>query len=94
VIKLPQTLGYNTPMPSPIEKLIKFFKLEINRNYDNRAVVGGLEKIVPMWENEARADQIDPQVIQFVSERLNRYAAGDLPERTTLIRNCLTCSCR
>jgi ATP-dependent DNA helicase RecG len=76
-------------MPSPIEKLIKFFKLEINRNYDNRAVVGGLEKIVPMWENEARADQIDPQVIQFVSERLNRYAAGDLPERTTLIQELL-----
>ncbi len=31
-------------MLSAIEKLQKFLKLEIERNFDNRAVVGGLEK--------------------------------------------------
>jgi ATP-dependent DNA helicase RecG len=45
-------------MLSSIEKLLKFFRLEIERGYDNRAVVGGLDKILPSWENEARSNRI------------------------------------
>jgi len=34
-------------MPSSIEKLLKILKLEAELGYENRAVVGGLEKFLP-----------------------------------------------
>ena len=46
-------------MPTPIEKLHKFLSLEIDRGYDNRAVVGGLDKILPAWESEARQNGVE-----------------------------------
>jgi ATP-dependent DNA helicase RecG len=60
-------------MPSPIEKLQKFFKLEAERGYDNRAVVGGLDKILPSWEKEARAGQISDDLVQMVINQINEY---------------------
>lgn len=60
-------------MLSSIEKLQKFFRLEIERGYDNRAVVGGLDKILPAWENEARQNQIGDDIIQTVITGLQSY---------------------
>ncbi len=62
-------------MQPSIEKLLKFFKLEVERGYDNRAVVGGLEKILPNWEFEARNDGIPEASIQTVRKQLADYAA-------------------
>ncbi len=53
-------------MLSSVEKLQKFIKLEIERGYDNRAVVGGLDKILPSWESEARSNQLSEDIIQTV----------------------------
>ncbi len=50
-------------MSSSIEKLKKFFKLEIERKYDNRAVVGGLDKILPSWEKEAHSETLSEDFI-------------------------------
>jgi ATP-dependent DNA helicase RecG len=60
-------------MPSPIEKLQKFLKLETERGYDNRAVVGGLDKILPSWINEARSTNVAEEIIRSVSDTLNNY---------------------
>jgi ATP-dependent DNA helicase RecG len=59
--------------PTPIEKLQKFFKLESERGYDNRAVVGGLDKVLPAWLKEAEAANLDESLLKTVSERLNEY---------------------
>jgi ATP-dependent DNA helicase RecG len=45
-------------MKPSIEKLQKFFRLEADRNYDNKAVMGGLQGMLESWELEARADQL------------------------------------
>jgi ATP-dependent DNA helicase RecG len=62
--------------PTPIEKLQKFFKLEAERGYDNRAVVGGLDKVLPAWLKEAEAAKLDENLLASVSTRLAQY--GDL----------------
>ncbi len=60
-------------MLSPLEKLNKFLELEREQNYENRAVVGGLDKAVPYWEKEARAFQLPDDLISFVVEKLQEY---------------------
>jgi ATP-dependent DNA helicase RecG len=61
-------------MKPSIQKLQKFFRLEAERGYDNRAVLGGLENIVDGWESEARVDQLPEDLIQTVRDRLHDYA--------------------
>ena len=60
-------------MKQSIKKLRKFFRLEAERGYDNKAVMGGLANILSAWELEARDDQIPEQIIQAVITRLRDY---------------------
>jgi ATP-dependent DNA helicase RecG len=60
-------------MKPSIEKLRKFFRLEADRDYDNRAVMGGLESMLQSWEAEARVDQLPEELIQAVVARLRDY---------------------
>ncbi len=76
-------------MYSAIEKLQKFFNLEAERGYDNRAVVGGLDKILPSWEKEAQEIGLDQTIIQAVSEKLNAYEGFSLEEREAAIHELL-----
>ncbi len=71
-------------MQPSIEKLLKFFKLEADRGYDNRAIVGGLEKILPNWEAEARANNIPEEAIQMVRSRIGEYSASPEKRETSL----------
>jgi len=68
-------------MPSPLEKLRKFLSLETERGFDNRAVVGGLDKILPNWISEAEDAGTSPEVIQSVALVLEIY-----PKQTVLDR--------
>jgi ATP-dependent DNA helicase RecG len=61
-------------MKPSIEKLQKFFKLEAKRDYDNKAVMGGLSQMLETWEAEARADQLSEGMIQAVVSRLRDYS--------------------
>ena len=60
-------------MKPSIQKLRKFFRLEAERGYDNKAVMGGLANILSAWELEAREDQLPEQIIQAVITRLRDY---------------------
>jgi len=60
-------------MKPSLQKLQKFFKLESERGFDDRAVVGGLERIVDNWESEARFDSLPEDLIQAVIVRLRDY---------------------
>ncbi|MEW6716354.1 MAG: ATP-dependent DNA helicase RecG [Chloroflexota bacterium] len=51
----------------------KFFKLEAERGYDNRAVLGGLECMLDTWESEARIDNLPEEIIQAVISRVRDY---------------------
>lgn len=61
------------PSAPAVEKLTKFLRLEAERGYDNRAVLGGLERILTPWEEEARAQGIPDGVIRAVTQELRRY---------------------
>jgi ATP-dependent DNA helicase RecG len=65
--------GKINPMKPSLLKLQKFFKLEAERGYDNRAVVGGLDRILSSWEAEARVENLPEDLIQAVSSRLRDY---------------------
>ena len=60
-------------MKPSIEKLQKFFRLEADRNYDNKAVMGGLQGMLESWELEARADEVPEEIIEAVVIRLRDY---------------------
>ena len=60
-------------MKQSLQKLQKIFELEVERGYDNRAVVGGLDRILDSWEMEARADELPEDLIQAISIRLRDY---------------------
>ena len=61
-------------MKPSLNKLHKFFKLEAERNFDNRAVVGGLERMLEPWRAEALADGLSPELIEAVVSRLRDYS--------------------
>lgn len=60
-------------MKPSIQKLHKFFKLEAERGYDDRAVLGGLERMLEPWEAEARAEGVAEELIAAVVTRLRDY---------------------
>jgi ATP-dependent DNA helicase RecG len=64
-------------MVQSTEKLYKIFKLEAELNYQNKAVVGGLEQFTDSWMGDARAEGMDEALIQQVSKILKQY--GNLP---------------
>lgn len=61
-------------MKPSIQKLQKIFRLEASRRYDNKSVVGGLERMLDQWEGEARLDELPEDLIQFVGARIRDYA--------------------
>ncbi|HKJ39763.1 MAG TPA: ATP-dependent DNA helicase RecG [Anaerolineales bacterium] len=60
-------------MQQSLEKLRKFFRLEHGNGYENTAIIGGLAKMLDYWEGEARADELQEEVIQAVVQRLRSY---------------------
>lgn len=60
-------------MKPSLLKLKKFFRLEAERSYDNRAVMGGLQKGLQTWEAEARAEGLHADLVAAVSTELREY---------------------
>ncbi|MDQ4078948.1 MAG: hypothetical protein M3220_22235, partial [Chloroflexota bacterium] len=59
------------------EKLIKILRLEQSRNWDDSAVIGGLEGFLAFWLSEARAKAStagERHKVEEVSERLQEYS--------------------
>jgi ATP-dependent DNA helicase RecG len=73
-------------MQRSTEKLYKIFKLEAELNYTNRAVVGGLEKLIDSWQGDARAEALAEEDIQQVVTILKGYADLSTAERPQALR--------
>jgi ATP-dependent DNA helicase RecG len=69
-----------------IETLYKIFKLEAQLNYENKAVVGGLEKLADTWVGEARAEELDEDAVQKTIAILKRYPQLDTPARADALK--------
>ena len=70
---------------SPVEKLRRFLKLELSRNCDNRAVVGGMGKFLPNWQKESSTAGISPELNEKVIAFLNSYGDKDPDGRKTAV---------
>jgi ATP-dependent DNA helicase RecG len=62
-------------MKASIEKLRKYFRQEAKQEYQNQAVIGGLERMLKPWAAEARAEELPENLIQAVITRLRDYHA-------------------
>ncbi|HET7010509.1 MAG TPA: ATP-dependent DNA helicase RecG [Anaerolineales bacterium] len=60
-------------MTAAIDKLAKILKLEAERGFDNRAVLGGLERMIEPWKAEAVAEGMPPALVQAIEARLRDY---------------------
>jgi len=68
-----------------IDKLSKILQLEAARGYDNRAVFGGLERLMESWEPEVLASGISAELPQLVISRLKDYPRLTPPDRAELL---------
>lgn len=73
-------------MQRSITKLYKIFSLEANLNYSDKAVVGGLEKLIDTWQGEARGDGLSEEKISSVTAILNRYESLSPAERSDALK--------
>jgi ATP-dependent DNA helicase RecG len=69
------------PMNPALEKVAKYLSLEIDRNFDNRAVVGGLQRMLEPWQVEARSTGVPDNVIEAVVARLRDYPTLSIASR-------------
>jgi hypothetical protein len=60
-------------MKPSLTKILKIFRHEGELGYEDRAVIGGLGKLVSFWENEARAEEVPEEIVQAVCDRLRDY---------------------
>lgn len=73
-------------MSRSIETLYKIFKLEAQLNYNNKAVVGGLEKLADTWVGDARAEGLDEEAIQKTLGILKSYPSLDTAGRANALK--------
>jgi ATP-dependent DNA helicase RecG len=80
-------------MPSPFEILNKMLSLEKQRGYDNKAVLGGLERLSDTWAPEA-ITQVDSKeerlLIEEIAGLLRQYPTlEERAQRTALVEDIL-----
>lgn len=69
-----------------IEKLTKFLLLEIDRQFDNRSVFGGFEKICAGWKTEALIQGVPANLINEICKILANYPEFDQIDRKESIK--------
>ncbi len=60
-------------MNPAIEKLSKYLRLEAQRGYDNRAIMGGLQQMLDPWRSEAESSGTSEELVEAVTTRLRDY---------------------
>ncbi len=61
-------------MKQSLVKILKYMRLEADRGFDDRAIVGGLKKMLEPWQEEARSEGVSDAFIEVVVSRLDDYA--------------------
>src|SRR4030042_3196543 len=73
-------------MNSALERLSRIISREAERVDDNRAVMGGLERILESWTQEAQAAGLPARAIQLVESRLRDYDRLSPASREEMLR--------
>ncbi|MCW5873963.1 MAG: ATP-dependent DNA helicase RecG [Anaerolineales bacterium] len=73
-------------MHPALSTLRKYFRLEAERGYDNRAVLGGLEKMLPLWASNARAEGLDEALVAALTQQLKNYDVLEPAQRAAALK--------
>ena len=73
-------------MQPSLDKLLKLFRLEASRGYDDKAMFGGLQKMLDFWVPEARNEKIPEDIIQAVTTCMNTYHNLDSDGRSEALK--------
>ena len=68
-----------------LTRLRNLLKLEIQTRWRERAFAGGVAAFSERWAADARADSVQPGLLQEIVERLTRYADAESDERERLL---------
>ena len=77
-------------MTSYHEKFRNIFMLEKRRGFDNKAVLGGLGRIVALWQSEASQNKIPQETIDNISKMLTSYDNLSKEERKSQINKLIS----
>ncbi len=70
-------------------ELSKYLKLEIKKGFNNKAIVGGIESMMPAWQERALQAGADETTVMQIVALFDDYTAGDLETRKQIIRSTL-----
>ena len=73
-------------MNSAIQKLANYLTLEAERGFDNGAVVGGLDRMLDPWGEEARESGVPSKLTDIVVARLRDYPRLSAKSREETLR--------
>lgn len=76
-------------MNDAIETIEKFLLLEKKREYDNKAVVGGLENALPIWLREAKKNFLPITFIQDCEKYITGYSKANPDIRARIVETLL-----
>ncbi len=62
-------------MPTPFDTLRKILQNESSRGYDNKGMIGGLDKYAPVLEQQARAAGADPALLDEIIGLMKNYGS-------------------
>ena len=68
-----------------LTRLRNLLNLEIQTRWRERAFAGGVAAFCERWAADARADSVQPGLLQEIVERLTRYADAESDERERLL---------
>jgi ATP-dependent DNA helicase RecG len=71
-------------MNPTLDRLTKILRLEAQQGYKNNAVIGGLEKMLPFWEPEARRT-LEPELAERLVAFIHNYAGLNTPARASAV---------
>lgn len=73
-----------------LTRLRNLLNLEAQTNWRERAFAGGVSAFCERWAADARADAVQPGLLQEIVERLTQYANAESDERARLLNSLLT----
>lgn len=74
-------------MLKSIEKLLRIVAIEANSGYANRTIIGGMEKYLPAWLEEAFKDAVPGELLTQIERFFHNYAGLDVAQRAAASRD-------
>lgn len=72
-----------------LEKIRKILQLEIQNNYANRAIIGGLEKFLPALKPDMAKEGVSDSICNAIETTFSQYSQSPKENREILIKNLL-----